>query len=421
MAPNAVMKGTVMPLWCFCAPLSQIATSVSFAHPKDRPLTSPAAAESNAMLQRDVFRLTEVACPASIPDTAERVTNWCNEAATDLIDAGQLPSAWRVLLIAIEISSSASRSSELRCLTYSNMAYVLYKQKKFDRALAYAQKAHTVANMSQDNRAIGSALLNVGTCTGMVGEWAASADLCTKAIYRLRANDGCEAACALAMHNMAVSEIHQLQDGDQFDPAAPVETLREASLLAEQHLPEGHLWRRSIDQANKVAISLNLSVSLNHPKKPLRRLRSPGGTFGVSPHRSLAGSARSRKPRRVQTAPRQRPVHAIALPGVSDQQQHVIKSSRSRRQSVATPNPSDRKSHAGDLRAFMSGGTERPAARAASRSAGGLPFTKLGQLDGGLKALVQQRSKAIKSQSGHWAAETPSPQKVQSDDVRQSC
>ena len=52
MAPNAVMKGTVMPLWsptcatyldsltplhtsrCFCAPLSQIATSVSFAHPK---------------------------------------------------------------------------------------------------------------------------------------------------------------------------------------------------------------------------------------------------------------------------------------------------------------------------------------------------------------------------------------------------
>lgn len=358
------------------------------------------------MLQRDVLRLTEVSCPSALPEVAERVTNSCNQGATDLVHANQLKAAWRVLTIALESSTHASRASELRCLTYSNMAYVLYKQNRHNKALAYAQKAHTMANMSQDDRAVGAALLNVALCTAVLGEWEAGAHLCTKAIYRLRGCDEGKAASVLAMHNLAVCEIHQLQDGDKFDPAAPVETLREAAALAADHLPEGHVWRRAIEQANQVAIGLNLSVSLQHNKPALRKTKPPGGTFGIAPHRSHAKSARSQKPRRVQTAPRVRPVHALALPCVADQIQYLVQSqssSRTRRKSVVTPTTART---AEDLHALLLAST-KSGSRSLSRSVGELPLTKLEEMDSGLQALVQQRSKVIrsKSQSGQRSAE----------------
>lgn len=385
----------MLPLWCYCAPLPQVATKVSLATPADMPTISTTAAESNALLQRDMLRITRAVCPSMLSQVAERMVNSCNRGAIDLVDSGQFKAAWRVLTLAAESCCLCDRAPELRSMTYSNMACMLFKQAKYDKALAYAQKAHTVANMTENSRAIGSALLNVASCTAMLGEWGAAAHLCTKAIYKLRVVEGCEGACVLAMHNMGACEIQQLKVGEKFDPGVPVEILREASILAEQALPEGHQWRAAVDQANQVAISLNLSVSLGHSQQPLKRTKIPRGSFGLSAHRSLSTSAckaaRRKQPRRLKTAPRERNVVAAALPTVADQIEHSAAKSKERARWLSSSMPTS-------LRIP----TENPSplhSLASSRRTGGMPMTSLQQLDGGLQALVQQRSSLIRSNS----------------------
>eukprot|EP00658_Telonema_sp_P-2_P041610 TRINITY_DN29787_c0_g1_i2.p1 TRINITY_DN29787_c0_g1~~TRINITY_DN29787_c0_g1_i2.p1 ORF type:complete len:290 (-),score=31.60 TRINITY_DN29787_c0_g1_i2:502-1371(-) len=283
------------------------------------------------------------------------------------------------------------------------MAHVQYQACHFTKALAYAQKAQSIAGVSQDERAIGSAIVNVACCMAMMGRYGSGADLGIKALHRLRrlqGVEGSEAGIAICLHNIGVCNLQLYQIGKLPHPAAAVESMVEADRIARQVLPAGHPWRVAVALALKATIKDNLTMSLLDGR-PL-----------LPPRTSKKIKFSARKPKRPNTHQGSGQPHPAQLAGVGGRVHHL---------DLRTEIPPSPTSSSFSQRTF---GTRPPSQTGSSLSH--RTRRQITDLDPTLQALVLKRRSQQKVQGGAdpWIGDGSNPEdldlRIQNQDL-QSC
>merc|ERR1712164_127704 len=95
----------------------------------------------------------------------------CNSHGTSLLGLSETKTALAMFKKASEVLGRLPTSAgdyatklELRCLTYSNLAWYYFSTKQYHAALQSSQKAQSAANVSQDQRAMAAAHLSWMLC-----------------------------------------------------------------------------------------------------------------------------------------------------------------------------------------------------------------------------------------------------------------
>jgi len=168
---------------------------------------------------------------------------------------------------------------ELRCLTYSNLAWYYFCTKDYYPALQYAQKAQSSANVSQDQRAMAAAHLNIGCCVSLLGCHDGALDHATKALYLLQAErggSGANSAVAVCLHNISVEQIQLFRTGENIGAGEALETCTDAIEIAKEVLDPNHAWMRHFKRTFKIAVKMSPSVDALRKSAygPLKRVKS---------------------------------------------------------------------------------------------------------------------------------------------------
>jgi len=240
-------------------------------------------------IQDENFRLHEMIFGKNSAVTValgERIIKQCNSQGTSLLGLGDTKAALAMFKKASEVLGRMPTSAgdyatklELRCLTYSNLAWYYFCTKEYYPALQYAQKAQSSANVSQDQRAMAAAHLNIGCCVSMLGCHDGALDHATKALYLLQAErggSGANSAVAVCLHNIAVEQIQLFRSGENIGAGEALETCTDAIEIAKEVLDPNHAWMRHFRRTFKIAVKMSPSVDAlrKAPAGPLRRVRS---------------------------------------------------------------------------------------------------------------------------------------------------
>jgi len=229
----------------------------------------------------------------------ERIIKQCNSQGTSLLGLGDTKAALAMFKKASEVLGRMPTSAgdyatklELRCLTYSNLGWYYFCTKDYYPALQYAQKAQSSANVSQDQRAMAAAHLNIGCCVSMLGCHDGALDHATKALYLLQAErggTGANSAVAVCLHNIAVEQILLYRMGENINAGEALETCTDAIEIAKEVLDPNHAWMRHFKRTFKIAVKMSPSVEALRKSSlgPLRRAKSASpALFAKSKSRS---------------------------------------------------------------------------------------------------------------------------------------
>jgi len=261
-------KGEVGPVWVKSSPIVSMDDNVSLMHPnEDVTLQQVQAVVS---IQDQNHQLHEVMFGKHHSLTiafAERMIKACNSHGTSLLGLGETKTALAMFKKASEVLGRMPTSAgdyatklELRCLTYSNLAWFYFCTKQYYPALQYAQKAQSSANVSQDQRAMAAAHLNIGCCVSLLG--------CHDG------GSGANSAVAVCLHNIAVEQIQLYRMGENISAGEALESCTDAIEIAKEVLDPNHAWMRHFRRTFKVAVKMSPSVEALRKSGPLRRVRS---------------------------------------------------------------------------------------------------------------------------------------------------
>merc|ERR1712166_422800 len=280
-------RGEVMPVWAKSSPIVVMDTQVSLQMPPEPAKMEHAA--SMVDVQVESLLLHEQLWGRDNPRTikfAERLIKTCNRYGTSVLGLGDTRTALLMfqksseVLGAMPAQGDYATKLELRCLTYSNLAWFHFCTKDFVTALKYAQKSHSSANMSKDQRAMAAAHLNVGCCISMLGRHEGAMDHATKALYLLQAEHGgmgSNSAVAVCLHNIGVEQINLFRTGEGTWAGEALESVTDAIEIAKEVLDESHTWLKHFKRTFKVALKMSPSVDTLRKSGlgPLKRVRSP--------------------------------------------------------------------------------------------------------------------------------------------------
>jgi len=280
-------RGEVMPVWVKSSPIVVMDTQVSLQMPPEPAKMEHAA--SMVDVQVESLLLHEQLWGRDNPRTikfAERLIKTCNRYGTSVLGLGDTRTALLMFQKASEVLGAMPAQGdyatklELRCLTYSNLAWFHFCTKDFVTALKYAQKSHSSANMSKDQRAMAAAHLNVGCCISMLGRHEGAMDHATKALYLLQAEHGgmgSNSAVAVCLHNIGVEQINLFRTGEGTGAGEALESVTDAIEIAKEVLDESHTWLKHFKRTFKVALKMSPSVDTLRKSGlgPLKRVRSP--------------------------------------------------------------------------------------------------------------------------------------------------
>jgi len=280
-------KGEVIPVWVKSSPIVAMDDSVSLQNPsQDFTLEQ---AEQVLAIQDENLRLHEMIFGKTNPQTvalAERVVKLCNSQGSFLLGLGDTKTSLVLFKKASEVLGRMPPSAgdyatklELRCLTYSNLAWYYFCTKEYYPALQFAQKAQSSANVSQDQRAMAAAHLNIGCCISMLGCHDGALDHATKALYLLQAErggSGSNSAVAVCLHNVAVEQILLFRAGEHINSGEALETCTDAIEIAKEVLDPTHPWMRHFRRTFKIAVKMAPAVEAlrRSPLGPLKRAKS---------------------------------------------------------------------------------------------------------------------------------------------------
>jgi len=298
-------RGEIMPVWVKSSPIVVMDTQVSLQMPPEPTKMEHAA--SMVDVQVESLLLHEQLWGRDNPRTikfAERLIKTCNRYGTSVLGLGDTRTALLMFQKASEVLGSMPAQGdyatklELRCLTYSNLAWFHFITKDFTTALRYAQKSHSSANMSKDQRAMAAAHLNVGCCISMLGKHEVAMDHATKALYLLQAEHGgmgSNSAVAVCLHNIGVQQINMYRTGEGTGAGEALESVTDAIEIAKEVLDDSHTWLKHFKRTFKVALKMSPSVDTLRKSGlgPLKRVRSPATQ--ILPSNATMGRSQSRK------------------------------------------------------------------------------------------------------------------------------